>query len=91
MKTSGSAAEGQAFFLKMIGDYYRYMAESATGSTLEEARSGALENYKQAEAASKELAACNSIKLGLALNYSVFYYEVMQDSKQACVLAETAL
>jgi hypothetical protein len=27
----------------------------------------------------------------LALNFSVFYYEVMSDSKQACVLAESAL
>lgn len=75
----------------MVGDYYRYMAESATGDRLSQARDGALEHYKQAEAAGKELPACNPIKLGLALNYSVFYYEVMQDSKQACVLAETAL
>jgi hypothetical protein len=37
------------------------------------------------------LHACNPIKLGLALNFSVFHYEVMQDNKQACVLAETAL
>jgi hypothetical protein len=29
--------------------------------------------------------------LGLALNFSVFHYEVMQDNKQACQLAETAL
>jgi hypothetical protein len=28
MKTS-QEAEGKAFFLKMVGDYYRYMAESA--------------------------------------------------------------
>ena len=25
------------------------------------------------------------------MNFSVFYYEVMQDSKQACTLAENAL
>jgi len=84
-------AEGKAFFLKMIGDYYRYKAESASGDNLAQARSGALESYKQAEETSKELQACNPIKLGLALNFSVFYYEVMQDNKQACVLAESAL
>jgi 14-3-3 protein epsilon len=28
MKTQGGS-EGKAFFLKMVGDYYRYMAESA--------------------------------------------------------------
>jgi hypothetical protein len=89
MKTSD--AEGKAFFLKMIGDYYRYMAESAQGDVLARARDGALENYKQAETAGQGLHACNPIKLGLALNFSVFHYEVMQDNKQACQLAETAL
>ncbi len=90
MKTQGDA-EGKAFFLKMIGDYYRYMAESASAEKLAQARDGALQHYKEAETAGKELQACNPIKLGLALNFSVFYYEVMQDSKQACVLAESAL
>jgi hypothetical protein len=75
----------------MVGDYYRYMAESAQGDRLSQARDGALEHYKQAETAGKELPPCNPIKLGLALNFSVFHYEVMQDNKQACVLAETAL
>jgi len=89
MKTSDS--EGRAFFLKMIGDYYRYMAESAAGDVLSKARDGALEHYKQAETAGQSLHACNPIKLGLALNFSVFHYEVMQDNKQACQLAETAL
>ncbi len=84
-------AEGKCFFLKMIGDYYRYMAESASGDTLSKARDGALESYKEAETICGELQACNPIKLGLALNFSVFYYEVMQDNKQACTLAENAL
>jgi 14-3-3 protein epsilon len=83
--------EGKTFFLKMVGDYYRYMAESAQADLLVQARDGALEHYKQADTAGKDLPACNPIKLGLALNFSVFYYEVMQDNKQACSLAETAL
>jgi 14-3-3 protein epsilon len=83
--------EGKAFFLKMVGDYYRYMAESAQGEVLTQAREGALEHYKLADTAGKDLQACNPIKLGLALNFSVFYYEVMQDNKKACALAETAL
>ena len=90
MKTQ-QEAEGKAFFLKMVGDYFRYMAESAQGDKLAQARDGALQHYKEAETAGKELPACNPIKLGLALNFSVFYYEVMQDNKQACQLAETAL
>ena len=65
----------------MIGDYFRYMAESAKDDTLAKARDGALEYYKQAEIVCKELPPCNPIKLGLALNFSVFHYEVLQDSK----------
>jgi 14-3-3 protein epsilon len=80
MKTQ-QEAEGKAFFLKMVGDYYRYMAESAQNEKLAHARDGALQHYKEADTAGKELPACNPIKLGLALNFSVFYYEVMQDSK----------
>jgi hypothetical protein len=83
--------ESRAFFLKMVGDYYRYMAESAQGDVLNKARDGALQHYREAETAAQTLNPCNPIKLGLALNFSVFHYEVMQDSKQACTLAETAL
>ena len=84
--------ESQAFFLKMIGDYYRYVAESASPDKLEETKSGALENYlKASELSTKELGACNPIRLGLALNFSVFYFEVMNDHKKACELGETAL
>jgi 14-3-3 protein epsilon len=50
-----SDSEGKAFFQKMIGDYYRYMAESATGDQLDRARNGALEYYKQAETSCAEL------------------------------------
>jgi 14-3-3 protein epsilon len=89
MRTSD--AEGRAFFLKMVGDYYRYMAESAQNEVLAKAREGALSHYREAETAGQGLQACNPIKLGLALNFSVFHYEVMQDNKEACKLAETAL
>jgi 14-3-3 protein epsilon len=76
----------------MIGDYYRYVAESASPDKLEETKKGALENYlKASELSSKELNACNPIRLGLALNFSVFYFEVMNDHKKACELGETAL
>jgi hypothetical protein len=37
------------------------------------------------------LNACNPIRLGLALNFSVFHYEVMNDHKKACELGEAAL
>ncbi len=49
----------------------------------------ALKSY--AEASKVALPSCNSIKLGLALNFSVFYYEVLKDHKKACELAEQNL
>ena len=76
----------------MVGDYYRYVAESASGSQLEEVKKGALEYYNKAtEVSQKDLDACNPIRLGLALNFSVFHFEVMSDHKKACELGETAL
>ena len=87
-----STQESKAFFLKMAGDYYRYVAESATADKLSEVKNGALEYYNKAtDIANKDLDACNPIRLGLALNFSVFYFEVMNDHKKACELGEHAL
>jgi len=84
--------ESRAFFLKMIWDYCRYIAESAKGERLEKTKNDALAAYKEAQGISeKSLNACNSIRLGLALNFSVFYYEVMQDVRHACELGDKAL
>jgi len=82
-------AEPKAFFVKMVGDYYRYIAETAKGDKLEQVKNGALKAYK--EASEIALPPCNPIKLGLALNFSVFYYEVMKDHKHACELADETL
>lgn len=81
--------EPKAFFVKMVGDYYRYIAETAQGDKLEQVKKEALKAYSEAN--DINLPACNPIKLGLALNFSVFYYEVMKDHKKACVLADEAL
>ena len=81
--------EAKAFFVKMVGDYYRYIAENAKDAKLEEVKQKAKQAYEEANAI--ELAACNPIKLGLALNFSVFNYEVLKDHAKACELADNAL
>jgi len=73
----------------MVGDYYRYMAENAKGAALDSVKTKALQAYKDAMGIS--LPACNPIKLGLALNFSVFYYEAMKQPKEAVDLADQAL
>ena len=75
----------------MIGDYYRYIAEAAQGAKLAGVTQSALEQYDLATEAANQLGPCNPIRLGLALNFSVFHYEVMNDPKKACVLADAAL
>ena len=73
----------------MVGDYYRYIAENAKEAMLEEVKQKARAAYEKANAI--ELPACNPIKLGLALNFSVFNYEVLKDHAKACELADNAL
>lgn len=87
-----ASPESKAFFLKMIGDYNRYISESAKGDRLSTCKNDALKAYEEASSiAEKDLGACNSIRLGLALNFSVFHYEVMQNVKKACELGDKAL
>ena len=86
-----STDETKAVFFKMIGDYYRYVAECAQEDKIKVVKDGALENYNLAQQTSQSLNACNPIRLGLALNFSVFHYEVMNNHKQACELGEQAL
>ena len=83
--------EAKTFYLKMIGDYYRYIAENAEGDSLAEATQGALDNYGKAQESADNLKPYNSTRLGLALNFSVFHYEVKNDIPKACILAEAAL
>merc|ERR1712083_836394 len=65
------------------------------GSTDGDAKKGAAEKARQAyeaakEVADKDLVVTHPIRLGLALNYSVFQYEVLQQPDEACKMARTA-
>lgn len=87
-------------FLCRTGDYYRYLAELTveTEGPKAEAAQNALEAYNRAmdvvkaaeEAGSSELKSTNPARLGLALNFSVFYFEIMRDTEKACALAKDA-
>jgi 14-3-3 protein epsilon len=84
-------SEAKVFYLKMKGDYYRYIAEYASGDQLTKASENALNAYKQAsDIANAELKTTHPIRLGLALNFSVFYYEVLNEPTKACNLAKQA-
>jgi len=83
--------EAKVFYLKMKGDYYRYMSEYATGDAHKSVSAGALDAYQKAsDVANKDLKTTHPIRLGLALNFSVFYYEVLNEPTKACNLAKQA-
>ncbi|KAM7271671.1 hypothetical protein ACFE04_030885 [Oxalis oulophora] len=88
---SSSAGESTVFFYKMKGDYYRYLAEFKWGDEKKEAADLSMKAYETATtAADAELAPTHPIRLGLALNFSVFYYEIMNSPERACHLAKQA-
>jgi 14-3-3 protein epsilon len=83
--------ESKVFYYKMKGDYHRYLAEFAIGDRRKGAADASLEAYKAAtEIAQTDLAPTHPIRLGLALNFSVFYYEILNSPDQACHLAKLA-
>ncbi|XP_030368922.1 14-3-3 protein zeta isoform X2 [Scaptodrosophila lebanonensis] len=86
-----SNPESKVFYLKMKGDYYRYLAEVATG----DARNTVVEDSKKAyqeafDIAKAKMQPTHPIRLGLALNFSVFYYEIINSPARACHLAKQA-
>jgi hypothetical protein len=146
---TSNTGESKVFYLKMKGDYHRYLAEFKTGAERKEAAESTLLAYKSAQVSSErvhfpqhfepfeqreggvvrygvitpvrwkgvsftrflnplsmcthlsgnvifilqdialtELAPTHPIRLGLALNFSVFYYEILNSPDRACTLAK---
>jgi 14-3-3 protein epsilon len=94
--TKTNSAEAKVFFLKMQGDYYRYLAEFQTAGANKtkygnRSAESALRVYQQAaELANTSLQPTHPIRLGLALNFSVFHYEVLEQPTEACSMAKSA-
>lgn len=87
-KEDASADQSCIFYLKTAGDYYRYRAEfDKEGGFAEKARDTYLEGSKLAH---EHLKPTDPIRLGLALNLSVCYYETLDEPKEACKLAKQA-
>lgn len=88
---SASTGESKVFYYKMKGDYHRYLAEFLTTQQRKEAAENSLIAYKAAsDIATTDLPPTHPIRLGLALNFSVFYYEILNSPDRACRLAKRA-
>lgn len=95
--TTEKHVESKVFYLKMKGDYYRYLAEVAADGKGEESIDNSEKAYDEALKTSAEgidnkgaLKPTHPIRLGLALNFSVFYYEIRSDHDKACDMAKKA-
>jgi len=88
---NSDSEEGKVFYYKMKGDYHRYLAEFQAGDVRKESAAKALEAYSAASnIATHDLPPTHPIRLGLALNFSVFYYEILNSPDRACHLAKQA-
>jgi len=96
--TKGNNDENEVFFNKMAGDYYRYLAEFSikpddNEETAQQNEHGqkAQAAYQQAMTIAKEhLNETDPTRLGLALNFSVCYYEILKKPEDACSMAKDA-
>lgn len=74
--------EAVVFFLKMKGDYFRYLGEFMQDR--KQVIDSAQDSYKKASEEAEKLKTTHPIRLGLALNYSVFFYEILHQPDLAC-------
>jgi len=86
--------EDKVFFLSMKGDFYRYLARMARMLDDVEDKKKMTEKadnaYESAYKMSEGLEPTNSVRLDLALTYSKFSYEILQDQAKARKMAKDA-
>lgn len=88
---AAKSGESRVFYYKMKGDYFRYLSEFSSDSERQTSAQMSLEAYKEASStAFTDLKPTHPIRLGLALNFSVFYYEILNHPQLACTLAKQA-
>jgi 14-3-3 protein epsilon len=90
------SSESAVFYLKLEGDYARYLAEAAevAAESMAHARA-ARDAYERALARARSadagLSAAHPIRLGLMLNMAVLTYEVEREPERALTMAAAAL
>jgi 14-3-3 protein epsilon len=83
--------EDTVFYAKMQGDYFRYLVEFALKNERDHYAKLSLSAYKFAyKHASSELGPTHPTRLGLALNFAVYYHDVLRSPERACHLAKHA-
>lgn len=89
--SSSATGESRVFYHKMKGDYLRYLCEISPIEERKEKSNESLLAYKTAcDKAMIELPPTHPVRLGLMLNFSVFYYDIMKSPERSCRLAKQA-
>ena len=83
--------ESKVFYLKMKGDYCRYLCEILNLNENQNYIDESEKSYKEANDLAQNFPWINPVRLGLSLNYSVFYYEIKKNVNQAIKIAKEAI
>ncbi|XLT57029.1 hypothetical protein HN873_049633 [Arachis hypogaea] len=89
---SAAASHSRVFYLKMKGDYIRYLLKFAVGDDRKRSADAAMEAYTAAQdIAVVDLPPSSPIRLGLILNFSVFCHEILNEPDKACDMAKQGI
>merc|ERR1712232_365140 len=90
--SKAETGEARAFLLKMQGDYHRYITEITLGDQSQAAADEAERAYTDAmREANDHLLTTHPVRLGIALNFSVFQHEVLGQAQAAIATAQAAV
>jgi 14-3-3 protein epsilon len=88
---STKETEDIVFYLKVKADYNRYICEFSIGEIKLNASYITQETYQKAyDLAIQTMTPTNPLRLGVALNFSVFYYDILLKQDKACETAKKA-
>ena len=83
--------EAMVYFLKLQGDYFRYVAEVSEGDRHEKGVERCLKCYNEGIELAEELAPGDPTRLSLQLNFSIFCFESLDEQEQALEMANQAV
>jgi len=79
--------ESLVCYLKLKADYHRYWVEVSPSNAQIEAAGDA---YARGSTFAEQLPVAHPVRLGLALNYSVYFYEILKQQEKGYQLAKKA-
>lgn len=88
LKTAISV-ESRVFYLKILADSFRYLAQIESGQTLIRLMAETNQRYSTAISEAQGLETTSPLKLALVLNYACFKYEVEQNFEDAIEMTQT--